>query len=148
VGESDAAGSDAARKTSAPNVAASSMDIKSAKQTYIDMFGQMPPLPKAKFEFLEDIDTAFLGRVEELRAAAFLSPVFDQKTTQLMIFAVLLSDGAGPAEWHAIAARRAGATWEELAHVVELVAAVQALGPSNQGGAMLSKLRAAETTTD
>jgi hypothetical protein len=85
-------------------VAASLIDIKSAKQTYIDLFGQMPPLPKTKFEFLEDIDTAFLGR--------------------------------------------AGATWEELAHVVELVAAVQVLGPSNQGGAMLSKMRAAETTTD
>jgi alkylhydroperoxidase/carboxymuconolactone decarboxylase family protein YurZ len=93
------------------------------------------------------VDAAFLGRVEELRAAAFLSPIFDQKTTQLMIFAVLLSEGSGPAEWQAVAARRAGATWEELAHVVELVAAVQAVGPANQGGAMLSKLRTAEPTT-
>jgi hypothetical protein len=66
-----------------------------AEQTYIDMFGQMPPLPKAKFEFMEDIDTAFLGRVEELRAAAFLSPMFDQKTTQLMVFAALLSKVPG-----------------------------------------------------
>jgi 4-carboxymuconolactone decarboxylase len=123
-------------------------NLESAKQTYIDMFGQMPPLPHAKFEFLEKVDPGFLGRVEELRAAAFLSPIFDQKTTQLMIFAVLLSQGSGPAEWHAIAARRAGATWEELAHVVELVAAVQALGPANQGGAMLSKLRTTETITE
>ena len=123
------------------------MDLESAKQTYIDMFGLMPPLPQAKFAFLEGVDAAFLGRVEELRAAAFLSPIFDQKTTQLMIFAVLLSEGSGPAEWHAVAARRAGATWEELAHVVELVAAAQALGPANQGGAMLSKVRTAETTT-
>lgn len=65
-----------------------------------------------------------------------------------MIFAILLAEGAGPAEWHALAARRAGATWEELAHVVELVAAVKALGPANQGGAMLAKLRSAEAAKE
>ena len=120
------------------------MDIDAAKQTYIDMFGEMPPLPAAKFAFMADADIDALERIEALRAGAFLSPVFDQKHTQLMVFAILVAEGAGPAEWHAIAARRAGATWEELAHVVELVAAVKALGPANQGGAMLAKLRAAD----
>ena len=93
---------------------------------------------------MPDVDAAALDRIESLRAGAFLSSVFDQKVTQMMIFAILIGEGAGPAEWHAIAARRAGASWEELAHVVELVAAVKALGPANQGGAMLSKLRTRE----
>ena len=122
------------------------MDLDAAKQTYIDMFGEMPPLPDAKFVFMADTDLDALERIETLRAGAFLSPTFDPKVTQLMIFAVLIAEGAGPAEWHAIAARRAGATWAELAHVVELVAAVKALGPANQGGAMLHKLRSSDTT--
>lgn len=122
------------------------MDLEAAKQTYLDMFGEMPPLPAAKFAFMTTTDPGALARIEELRAGAFLSPVFDQKTTQLMIFAILIAEGAGPAQWHAIAARRAGASWEELGHVVELVAAVKALGPANQGGAMLAKLRSDESS--
>ena len=45
------------------------------------------------------------------------------------------------AQMHALVARRAGATWEELHKVVELAAATGALGPANQGGFMLKALR-------
>jgi hypothetical protein len=42
---------------------------------------------------------------------------------------------------HALAAHRAGATWEQLHKVVELASATKSLGPANQGAAMLKSLR-------
>ena len=101
------------------------------KQSYVKLFGEMPPLPAKKFEFFEAEAPAALLGLEAVRSHAFFEGTLDDKTTQLVIFGVLLAEGAGPAEWHAIAARRCGATWAELAHVVEIVAAVKALGPAS-----------------
>ena len=67
------------------------------------------------------------------------------KTTQLILFGMLLSSGAGAARYHALAARRAGASWEELHKVVELASAVASLGPLNNGSAILNELRTDET---
>ena len=50
-------------------------------------------------------------------------------------------EGHHAAQMHALAARRAGASWEELHKVVELAAATRALMPANQGFAMLNTLR-------
>ena len=66
------------------------------------------------------------------------------KTTQLMLYGMLLVEGHHAAQMHALAARRAGASWEELATVTELASATRCLGPSNQGFAMLNTLREKE----
>lgn len=60
-----------------------------------------------------------------------------------MLSGLLLALGAGAARYHAIAARRAGATWDELHTVVELASVVRALGPLNQGSALPEELRSA-----
>jgi alkylhydroperoxidase/carboxymuconolactone decarboxylase family protein YurZ len=67
--------------------------------------------------------------------------VFDIKTTHLILFGMLLVEHNAAAQMHALAARRAGATWQELHKVVELAAATKSLGPANQGGSMLKSLR-------
>jgi alkylhydroperoxidase/carboxymuconolactone decarboxylase family protein YurZ len=67
------------------------------------------------------------------------------KTTQLILFGMLLVEhNQVAAQAHAAAARRAGASWEELHKVVELAAATGALYPANQGGALLNGLREKE----
>jgi 4-carboxymuconolactone decarboxylase len=53
----------------------------------------------------------------------------------------LLVEHNPAAQMHALAARRAGASWEELHKVVELASATGSLGPANRGGAMLKELR-------
>ena len=116
-------------------------DLTAFHNSYAEMFGEVPPLPKAKFEFSSNVDPEALLLVEKLRAHAFYNDVFDMKTTQLMLFAMLLVEGSGAAQFHALAARKSGATWEELHKVIELAAAVSALGPMNKGGALLNKLR-------
>ena len=101
----------------------------------------LPPLPSAKFEFSGEVNPEFLRLSEQLRAHAFYSQVFDIKTTHLILFGMLLIEHNAAAQMHAIAARRAGASWEELHKVMELASATKSLGPANQGSAMLKAVR-------
>jgi len=111
------------------------------RDSYVELFGMLPPLPAARFEFSGEVNPEFLRVSERLRAHAFYSEVFDLKTTHLILFGMLLVERNPAAQMHALAARRAGATWEELHKVVELAAATQSLGPANQGSSMLKSLR-------
>ena len=120
-------------------------DLEAFRESYADLFGSVPPLPAAKFAFSADIDPEALRLAEQLRAHAFYSDTFDVKTTQLILFGILLSNGAGAARYHALAARRAGASWKELHKVAELASAVASLGPLNNGSAVLNELRTDET---
>ena len=119
-------------------------DLADFENSYAELFGEVPPLPKAKFEFSSDVDPEALKIAEQLRAHAFYNDVFEMKTTQLIIFAMLVVGGVGAAKYHALAARKAGASWEELHKVVELASVVAALGPMNNGSALLNELRKTE----
>jgi 4-carboxymuconolactone decarboxylase len=116
-------------------------DLAKFRDTYVELFGMLPALPSARFEFSGDINPEFLRLSEQLRAHAFYSDVFDLKTTHLILFGMLLVEHNPAAQMHALAARRAGASWEELHKVVELASATGSLGPANRGGAMLKELR-------
>ena len=117
-------------------------DLKKFRDSYVELFGVLPPLPAGRFEFSGDVDPDALRMWEEMRARAFYNDVFDMKTTQLILFGMLLTEhNQLAAQAHAAAARRAGASWEELHKVVELAAATGALYPANQGGALLKTLK-------
>jgi len=109
------------------------------------MFGTLPSLPAGRFAFSGDVNPEFLRDAERLRAKAFYNKSFDMKTTQLILFGMLLVEhNQIAATAHAAAARRAGASWEELHTVVELASATGALYPFNQGSALLNGLREKE----
>ena len=116
-------------------------DLAAFRQTYIDMFGQMPPTAGGKYELSAEIDPEALRLMESMRAHAFAPGVFDKKTIQLLLFAMALACGSSSVRWHAVAARRAGASWSELHKVVELAAAAQALAPLDTGTSVLCELR-------
>lgn len=120
-------------------------DLAATLETYVEMFGVRPTLPEARFAFSSDVNPEFLRVSENLRAQAFYNKVFDMKTTQLMLFGMLIVEGHQAAQMHALAARRAGATWEELHAVVELASATGCLKPANMGFAMLNTLRDKES---
>ncbi len=119
-------------------------DLAEFRDSYVKLFGSLPPLPAARFEFSGKINPEFLRRAEALRAHAFYSNVFDVKTTNLILFGMLLVEHNPAAQMHALASRRAGATWQELHKVVELASTTGALGPANQGSAMLKTLHDTE----
>ena len=103
-------------------------------------------MPAARFAFAGEIDLEGLRLIERLRAHAFHSHVFDTKTTNLILFGMLLVERLQPAaQVHAFAARRAGASWQELHKVVELASATGALAAANMGSGMLQALREKET---
>lgn len=115
-------------------------ELAAFRDSYVELFGMLPTLPAARFAFTGEVNPEFLRLAERLRAHAFYSDVFDLKTTHLILFGMLLVERNAAAQMHALAARRAGASYKELHKVVELAAATQSLGPSNQGSAMLKAL--------
>ncbi len=120
-------------------------DLAKFRDSYVELFGELPPMPGARFAFSSEVDPEGLRLLERLRAHAFHSQVFDTKTTNLILFGMLLVERLQPAaQVHAFAARRAGASWEELQKVVELASATGALAAANMGGGMLQALRAKE----
>ena len=120
-------------------------DLVKFRDAYVELFGTLPPLPAARFEFSGDVNPEFLRLSEKMRAHTFFSGVIDGKTTQLILFGMLLVEhNQTGAMAHAAAARRLGASWEELHKVMELAATTGALGPANQGTALLRDLRAKE----
>ena len=119
-------------------------DLTKFRDSYVELFGSLPQLPAARFSFSGEVDAQALRLVEQLRAHAFYSDVFDVKTTNLILFGMLLVEHHPAAQMHALAARRAGASWQELHKVVELASATGALAPANQGSALLQALREKE----
>ncbi len=116
------------------------------RRTYVDLFGEMPDwpaeVPRRRFDEFGDISPEFVEAFERLRAVGFYSDVFDVKTTQLIAFAHLLRAGHVAAYWHARAARRAGATWQELAKVVEIgVSTDGGVQMISDGGKIIQRLR-------
>ena len=120
-------------------------DLKKFRDSYVELFGSLPALPAARFEFSGAVNPEFLRLAEALRAHTFYSDVFDLKTTHLILFGMLLVEHNAAAQMHALAARRAGASWPELHKVVELASTTGALGPANQGSAMLKTLHDKES---
>lgn len=112
------------------------------RASYVELFGEMPEVPGKRFDDLAEISSDFVDAFERLRAVGFYSDVFDIKTTQLLAFAHLLRAGHFAAYWHARAARRAGASWEELVKVVEIgVSTDGGMQVINDGISVIERLR-------
>jgi 4-carboxymuconolactone decarboxylase len=69
---------------------------------------------------------------------------FDVKTAQLMLFGMLLVLLSDATRLHAIAARRAGATWEEMSAVVNLAFLFRGLPAGNLGAQIIQEIAASE----
>jgi 4-carboxymuconolactone decarboxylase len=64
----------------------------------------------------------------------------DQKTVQLILFAVLAVNVRDAAKLHGLAARRAGASWEELQATLNLAFLFGGLSVSNVGAHVLEEI--------
>ena len=119
-------------------------DLAAYRTSYADLIGFVPPRVAARFDISADVAPDFLRLQEDLRARAFTSDVFDVKTTQLLLFGMLLALTGDAARLHAIAARRAGASWEELHKVVELAFLFRGMPAMNLGCEILAAMRREE----
>jgi len=107
---------------------------------YQELLGFLPPRIEARLAVTGALDPELLELQERLRAHAMYPKCFDIKTAQLMLFGMLLMDLSDAAFLHALAARRAGASWEELQATVSLCFLFRGMSAANRGAEILANL--------
>src|SRR5436189_3394156 len=110
--------SEGERERALPDLQMDPAELERLRQRYVELIGFVPPRIQARTDLLARVDPELLEMQENLRQHCMYPSVFDVKTTQLMLFGMLLMNLQDAAKLHAIAAYRAGATVEELSAVV------------------------------
>jgi alkylhydroperoxidase/carboxymuconolactone decarboxylase family protein YurZ len=123
-----------------PNPQISDEQVQEYRDFYVELLGFVPPRIQARTDLLARLDPELLSMQEELRRHCMYPECFDTKTSQLMLFAILLANLQDAAKLHALAAYRAGASFEELSAVVNLVFLFRGLSAANLGAEILQGL--------
>lgn len=129
---------------SLPPRALSDAELAALRAPYETLIGFVPPRIMARTELGGRLDPDLLRLQEAARLRAMYPTCFDVKTSQLMLFGILLALMGDAARLHAIAARRAGASWEELSAVVGLAYLFRGLPAANLGAEILQKMAEGE----
>jgi alkylhydroperoxidase/carboxymuconolactone decarboxylase family protein YurZ len=122
----------------------SDAELAALRAPYEELIGSVPPRIMARSELGARLDPELLRLQEAARMRAMYPACFDVKTSQLMLFGILLALMGDAARLHAVAARRAGASWEELNAVVGLAYLFRGLPAANLGSEILLKVAEAE----
>ena len=110
------------------------------KSRYEGMIGFTPPKIAKRLELGMRVDPALVTALEDWRIAALTPTALDQKTVQLMSFAILLVQTSEAAANHAKAAIKAGATLEELHASAGIAALFRGVAAFNMAGEILAGL--------
>lgn len=111
---------------------------------YTELIGFVPPRIMARTDLLGRLDPELLEMQEQIRKHCMYPDCFDVKTTQLMLFGMLLMGPYDASKLHGIAARKAGASWEELSAMVNLAFLFRGLSAANYGAQVLQQIAQAE----
>lgn len=115
---------------------------------YKDLIGFVPPRIEARIAVTGALDPKMVSLQEQMREHGMYPKCFDVKTVQLMLFGMLLMDLNDAAPLHCIAARRAGASWEELQAVINLCFLFRGLSAANRGAEILANVAKREADAD
>jgi len=107
----------------------------------------VPPRIEARLNVTGALDPTMIDLQERIREHGMYPKCFDVKTAQLMLFGMLLMDLNDAATLHGIAARRAGASWEELQAVINLCFLFRGLSAANRGAEILAGIAKREEET-
>lgn len=121
--------------------------LEEIRALYTQLLGFVPPRIEARVAVGSRVDPEGLEMQETMREHFMYPACFDVKTSQLMLFGILLALMGDAARLHAIAARRAGATWEELWAVANLAFLFRGLPAINMGSEIIKKLADEEGAT-
>ena len=118
-----------------------STTLEQLESRYTEMIGFTPPKIAKRLKLGMQVDPALVTALEDWRIAALTPKALDQKTVQLMSFAILLVQTSEAAANHARAAIKAGATLEEL-HAVggHRLRCLRGVAAFNLAGEILSTL--------
>lgn len=113
-------------------------DRAASDALYKDLLGFVPPRIAARTLVQGALDPDGYDITEGMRRHFMYPACFDVKTAQLMLFGMLLTQLSDAAQLHAIGARKAGATWEELNAVVGLCFLFRGLSAANRGAEIIA----------
>jgi alkylhydroperoxidase/carboxymuconolactone decarboxylase family protein YurZ len=123
-----------------PSARVDAARLAQIRALYTELIGFVPPRIEARVSVGSRVDPEGLEMQEAMREHFMYPECFDVKTSQLMLFGILLALMGDAARLHAIAARRAGATWEELWAVANLAFLFRGLPAINMGSEIIKKL--------
>lgn len=115
------------------------LDAKSAdrrESTYRELIGFVPPCGDRRDGAALEI--MLRGMHEQMRLRSLIPPSIDAKAAHLILLAMLLTEHGASAVAQGAAARRVGASWDELRAVVELAFLLLGLPAANRGEELLS----------
>ena len=110
------------------------------EKPYEDLIGFVPPRIQNRIRLGLEVDPELLAQTEQIRKTAMYPKCFDVKTAQLMLVGILLANVAPGAEFHARAAKRSGATTEELHAVAGLAFLFRGLPAFNLASEIINKI--------
>ena len=105
---------------------------------YRELIGFVPPCADARDA--ATLESMLRGMHEQMRLRKLTPGAIDAKTAHLMLLAMLLNEHGAAAATQGIAARRAGASWDELRGAVRLVFMLHGLRGANRGDEFLTAL--------
>jgi len=117
-----------------------SASLEQRAAIYEELVGFVPPRIEARMLVTGALDPKMLSLQEQMREHGMYPSCFDVKTSQLMLFGMLLMDLSDAAIMHGIAARKAGASWEEMQAVVSLCFLFRGLSAANRCAEVLANI--------
>ena len=114
--------------------------IEEYRATYEELVGFVPPRVQARFDSSADTRADLVLAQERLRNLVMYPEVLDQKTVQLVLFGILHAKLSDAATLHGLAARRAGASWDELQAVIDLAFLFTGFSAANRGPQLLQDI--------
>jgi len=114
--------------------------VEQRGEVYKELLGFVPPRIEARLHVTGVLDPTMLDLQEQICGHGMYPKCFDVKTSQLMLFGMLLMDLNDAATLHGIAARRAGASWEEMQAVINLCFLFRGLSAANRGAEILANI--------
>lgn len=110
------------------------------EKIYADLIGFVPPRIQNRVRLGLEVDPELLAQTEQIRQTAMYPTCFDVKTSQLILVGILLAHVSPAAEFHARAARRAGATKAELHAVAGLAFLFRGLPAFNLAAEIINRI--------
>jgi alkylhydroperoxidase/carboxymuconolactone decarboxylase family protein YurZ len=105
---------------------------------YRDLFGFVPPCAVAQGSV--PLASTLRDLHEQVRLRELLPSALSAKDAHLILLAMLLKEHGANAVVQGVAARRAGASWEELRGVVRLAFLLHGLAGANRGDEFMTAL--------
>ncbi|UCH47015.1 MAG: carboxymuconolactone decarboxylase family protein [Betaproteobacteria bacterium] len=125
-----------------------SQSLEQRGEIYRELLGFVPPRIEARLNVTGALDPKMIELQEQMREHGMYPKSFDVKTAQLMLFGMLLMDLNDAATLHGIAARRAGASWQEMQDVINLCFLFRGLSAANRGAEILANIAKREDASE